>query len=519
MSEPSQITATNEPAAPSARRGSFADTVRRYSDAALDNALNIPTDLPSSSATVSPAETSPPDVLHDDPVDPSRNPNQQPTTTPIASHPSAIPSIAEVLTSPQSHSSYLLQYNKKSILIMTVSLLLLLAILPLSTLVASKLEWVHESMYGFEGIVLLILQCRFMRRKDKQFVKKWPLTFLSSMIVSSLILIAANGDTSFLTAPLIILMFSISACTEWIFEAPPRPNILSYFISCVPTALVCTTATFIPPFAVAIPGIALSDVPLLYSSWCGIGFPILSLAIRIFVMNYYSNYANIKVKNNQMQSSEVIPFLSTASFCTSLSLMFGNTMLLYLSKDVSYAFTSSTFAILTEVAGKAYSVYMILNKAKLLREMRKKASKVVGYNIDDAASEAAEKAENKNKQEELLLMFSVRLNNEIVAEKVCIILCAVVSAFFVQTPHSGATIALYAVIFFLTELIADALLIYVLVEYFAVPMLRLPAEKFEWRSGEFWNSVLEVSLVPVMGTCFFLNAFLSAKKWLATAVE
>jgi hypothetical protein len=81
------------------------------------------------------------------------------------------------------------------------------------------------------------------------------------------------------------------------------------------------------------------------------------------------------------------------------------------------------------------------------------------------------------------------------------------------------TIALYAVIFFFTELIADALLVYVLVEYFAVPMLRLPAEKFEWRSGEFWNSVLEVSLVSVYGALFILNAYLSADKWLASEEE
>jgi hypothetical protein len=161
---------------------------------------------------------------------------------------------------------------------------------------------------------------------------------------------------------------------------------------------------------------------------------------------------------------------------------------------------------------------MILNKAKLLRKMRKKASRIAGYN-GDAASEAAAAAEDRKKQAELLLMFSVRLNNEIVAEKVCIILCAVINVFFVSSPHSGATIALYAVIFFLTELIADALLVYVLVEYFAVPMLRLPAEKFQWRSGEFWNNVLEVALVPIYCTFFFLNAYLSANKWIGSSNE
>jgi hypothetical protein len=422
------------------------------------------------------------------------------------------------LTSPQSHASYLLQYNKKSILIITVSLLLLFALLPLSTLLASKLKWVHDCMYGFEGMVLFILQLRLLNREDKKFIEEWPLTFITSIFVSTLILTAANGDTSYFTTPLVALLFSTSSCTRWIYDAPPRINILKYFLRRLPSALVFSIVAVIPPFAVAIPGIALTDAPLMYSLWCGIGFPIISVILRVFVMNYFSNYTNNKVKNNTMQPSGVIPFLSTISFCISMSLMFGNTMLLYRSKDVRYAFTSSTFAILTEVVGKVYSAYMILNRAKLLREMRKKASRVAGYNID-AARDAAAEAENRKKQEELFIMYSVRLNNEIVAEKVCIILCAVVNAFFVPTPHSGATIAFYAVIFFFTELIADALLVYVLVEYFAVPMLRLPAEKFEWRSGEFWNSVLEVSLVPVLGTFFFLSAYLSVDKWLASKEE
>jgi hypothetical protein len=43
----------------------------------------------------------------------------------------------------------------------------------------------------------------------------------------------------------------------------------------------------------------------------------------------------------------------------------------------------------------------------------------------------------------------------------------------------------------------------------------VPAEKFELRSGEIWSNVLEVALGPVMCTFFFLNAFLSANKWLA----
>jgi hypothetical protein len=74
---------------------------------------------------------------------------------------------------------------------------------------------------------------------------------------------------------------------------------------------------------------------------------------------------------------------------------------------------------------------------------------------------------------------------------------------------------MFAAIFIVTEFVADALLVYLLVEYFEVPMLRLPAEKFEWRSGEFWMGVMEIALVPIFCACIFLHAYLSATEWLA----
>jgi hypothetical protein len=386
-------------------------------------------------------------------------------------------------------------------------------------------------------MVLAILQFRFMRRKDAKFVKHFPLTLATALITSvlMLLLMSTAAATTYTTTPLVTLMFALASTSQWINEeVSPRPNLLAYFLQCVPSALVCTIAAFLPPYAVAVPGVALgTENPVGYSVWCGIGFPVLSLILRILIMNYNSNFASKLVMNGDMEPSGVIPYLSTTSFTLGTSLMFGNTMLLYLSKNVHYATTSSAFAILTEVAGKVYAVNVILNKTKVKRKIKKKTRRVkaIAKGVASTATSAgdkndgagvttgssvaaAEKAEDERKQEEQLLMFSIRLHNEIIAEKVCIILGAVINGFFVTTPHSGETMALYTVIFFFTELIADAVLVYVLVEYFALPMLKLPAENFLWRSGEFWSGVVEVALVPVMGTFFFLHAFLTANEWL-----
>jgi hypothetical protein len=495
---------------PAERRGSFADNVRRYSNAAIDSALNVPSQVSVSVST---------------------NPAEAPVSAPTTTTNPTTSSITLILSSaPQAHTSYFIQYNKKSLLITLLSLLILLLILPLTTLLCTKLNWTSPAyLYAFEGMIVIILELRFMRRKDEKFVREYPATFVTSFLTSALMLNLANGDSGYLTLVLIVIMFTMASAAVWVFEKP-RPNILVYVLYCVPTAVVSTVVAFLPSFAVAIPGIALAQKPLLYSAWCGVGFPMLTLFLRIFTMNYFSNYVHTLVKQKRMAPSGVIPYLSTVSFMLGVTVLCGNTMLLYLSKNVSYAASSSAFAILTEVAGKVYSVYIIITKTKVKRKLRRKARRIaVGSDADtnadtyadtnagaDADADAEAVAEENKKQEEQMLMFSVRLANEIVAEKTCIIVCAFINFVkFVPTIHSTDTITLFAVIFFFTELIADALLVYVLVEYFAVPMLRLPVEKFEWRSVEFWSGVMEVALIPVGATLFFLHAFISSNEWLA----
>jgi hypothetical protein len=306
----------------------------------------------------------------------------------------------------------------------------------------------------------------------------------------------------------------VSTSTKWFHHQRPRPNLLTFYLKRIPTAITFTIMGFLPPLAVAFPGVALAEDPLWYAAWCGVGFPVLSVAVRFFSMQYFTKYAHNLVKAGRLAPEGVVPQLSTVSFMTAASLMFGNTMLLYLSINVRYAASSSAFAILTEVAGKIYAVVALNNKSKFEKELRKQASRVAGMATGGEA--AAEADEDKKKLEEQKVMFAVRMSNEIIAEKVCIVICALINARFVETPRSGATIAIYALIFFCTEVVADALLVFVLVKYFDVPILRLPREKFERFSGEFWSGIFEIALVPVCGAFFFLHAFLSANEWLSS---
>lgn len=430
---------------------------------------------------------------------------------------------------PQTHTSFFARVNAKAVLLAFASLAMLGAALPSTNVLAENLKWSRACLYAFLGMLVFLLQCRLVRRKDKEFVKSWWLSFSVGVLATALMLLIARGDAGNLTAVAVIAMFCLSSSSVWTYEKSPRPNIVRYFLSCIPTALVSTIISLIPGYAVTLPGIALASSPVAYAAWCGLVFPFLSAMLRILAITYFSNYALGLVRDKKMTPEGVVPFLSTVSFNIGACLLFGNSMLLYLSKDVKYAASSAAFAILTEVAGKLYTAVLITNQGKVANKIRKKARRIskeqrtsrVAAVVTEGDEEGAfiaeedDGAEDRKQVDELLVMFAVRLSNEIVAEKVCIIVAAFVNAFVIDTAHSGATIAAFAVVFIFTELVSDELLVFALVNYFDVPLLRLPVEKFEWRSVEFWSGILEVALVPVFCTFFFLHAYMSASRWLA----
>jgi hypothetical protein len=379
-------------------------------------------------------------------------------------------------------------------------------------------------------MLMHLLGIRILRRKDDVYCREFKIMQTTAVVVSVILLIAVRGDADYLAAPLVALALSVQLCSQWFLkENPDPPNIISFYLSGIPVSVVITVLAFLPPYAVAIPGLLLSKSPVLYSAWCGLGYPLLSFVLRLFMLAYFTNQALQQVKDGRMSPDGVVPWISSISFSIAMSLMFGDTMLLFMSENVKFATASSTLAILTEVAGKIYAATVIVHKSKLERKLRKKAGKVanlatggriLGDSSDAAGGATADEeaaataAEEKKRLDEQMAMFAVRLSNEIVAEKVCIVVSAFTNAFLIKSPHSVETIAMYAAIFFSTELVADALLVHVLVEYYDVPMLRLPREKFDWFSGDFWSAFFEIALMPVGGALYFLHAYGAGLEWI-----
>ncbi len=379
--------------------------------------------------------------------------------------------------------------NLKSLVVSGVSLILLFSVIPPSEWLAAKLGWDVNAVFAFVAMLCALATLRFLRRNDESYPTEFKLTFPASVVLSALILALAGGSTGLFTTLLVGLMVTLQNWFSIILKPRPRPNPLLFFITRIPIATVMTVLAFIPPYAVAIPGVLLSERPLVYSAWCGIGYPFLAFLLRKYVLAFFIGMAMDHVKEGRLLAAGAIPFIATVAFMIATSLMFGNVMLLCLSESIGFALLSSTASIFTETIGKIYTVMVITKQDKLTekakRKLRKAAYKVgvVGDSeaddeVADAEAEAAEETRRREKIEDTLTLCAVRWTNEIVAEKVCIIVCAFVTAFFTDSLHSGWTIVQFTLVFLATELFADALLVYVLVKYFDVPILRLPRDRF-----------------------------------------
>ena len=207
---------------------------------------------------------------------------------------------------------------------------------------------------------------------------------------------------------------------------------------------------------------------------------------------------------------EKIQFYSNWMKFMSSFIMFMPTVLLYLNTTPKFALISALGQLATEILGKAWIVWAtkrsfddvlaaVINEARnrangrLARvavlasqepgsreDVDSAASTLSGARVlseDGSESEEAAVARNMEKRAKrlkyALAMMAVRFQGELVAEKGSIVSAAIAALLYLRdlvdaTPSQLAGIA---VIFFVVESIADVILVYLLHNFFEVPML------------------------------------------------
>jgi hypothetical protein len=261
---------------------------------------------------------------------------------------------------------------------------------------------------------------------------------------------------------------------------------------------------FLPQSAVAVPGRLLAKHPVAYTLWTGVGYPMLSFLMRKAGLTYFVNMARKRVEMGEIPTKDIVPWVSAISLCISTTLMFGNIMLLFLAKDLGYALLGSVASIFTEVAGKAYAVWAVYKTKQVKRRMQRAGSWLGGH------TECAENVElTEESWEDVRTMIALRWMNEIISEKCCILVGAVVTKVLIDSPRTTQEQIMITLVFLVTEFVADALLVYCLDRWFAVPFRKMPLFS-KFKSPEFWSEVKLTAAVIGTASFLFKHAFDSA---------
>jgi hypothetical protein len=396
--------------------------------------------------------------------------------------------------------------------------------------ISDRLDMHNPSLYAFVSGLMLLVVIRAIREKDKLYGEAFRLMFPVAVATSCCILWLAengcrHGDTGAFTTPLVALMFTTQSAARWALEPQPRPNVLKYYLECIPIAIILTILTFLPQYAVTVPGRLLAKHPVAYMLWTGVGYPVFAFVLRKAGLSHWIGYARKKVESGLMPPKDVVPFVSGISLALTTTLMFGNIMLLYLSDDVYYALLGSVTSIFTEVAGKLYVIWSTERSMKVYLGARGFTRKVLAAQAEPGVNatiriKGGGKPDERLREEhweDVRAMMALRWTNEIVCEKCCIMVGAVVTMVLIESQRTTQEQIVVTLVFLATEFVTDALLVYCLDRWFDVPFRRMPLTG-KLKSPEFWNDVKLTVLCIGMGSFVFKHAFETAVEWFPDVV-
>ncbi|GMI19742.1 hypothetical protein TeGR_g10272 [Tetraparma gracilis] len=239
-------------------------------------------------------------------------------------------------------------------------------------------------------------------------------------------------------------------------------------------------------FAIVIPTrlLAKSDRPVLTLLTTGAAFPFLAFLLRKLWVRMAWKTSSSAPGLTPVQRME---FYARGVKIGSLMILLTPTVTLYFNTSIKYAIGSAMLQIVTEIAAKIVTAYMI--KKQVFSHVKVAvigpASKDAGDHQDGqqvGASKGREDDEEQrgdaeSKKKRALAMIAVRWHAEIVAEKGSILAAALIAYLYfadlVDTDSTG--LVLIGTVFFSAEALCDFIFVWVMDGHMDVPILRAVA--------------------------------------------
>jgi hypothetical protein len=250
------------------------------------------------------------------------------------------------------------------------------------------------------------------------------------------------------------------------------------FVGAFITPLVICILGLVPPFIQTLSVHLLSEkYPVINALVTGVCFPGFEFMIRKAALTYFANEFQAKCDAGAISASVMARAFQKTCFVVSTQLLFSTVTLMYLNTTWELSLLSSSSSILIEVCGKLW-VCFITNRRmgayikKKLTSMSTSANEAYeATEANDADDADEEGGETDERWRNFLDLMAMRWGEEIIAEKICIVVGAVVAHLFLDVTLTAGALSVIFACFFCNEQIADTALVGSLDKFYNVPFL------------------------------------------------
>lgn len=463
----------NSPSSTSSRRPSYLERASELVKAKIDEEMNgvieRQNDKSTNDARVAPTTQSSSDLQSDT------------THSPTINQQRSIPLLASKQPIARHAVATLLEGLLSSVVAITLMYPLhqLLSFISISCLIDRGFLYLTMAAVNTEiqGAVLVGRESReYMAR---HYYCMWPIHF--SLVI--LVILITGGKTGYLSIPLALLCWVFAMSSDTLFDYikgrksnPYIKNLAQSFV----LAIVCGSLNVAPSFGVLVPVHYLAQkYPYWNSAVSGIVFPLFIIVLKKSGMNYLMDFLKGKLEKGEVPPDRVLPIFASFSKIISVCLTLANIVMMYLSNTPDTCALSAALSIFTEVIGKLYVAYITRPhvKAYYSKKAKRAAAKAFGNEaFEEDLVEASVQTSNQEVSDSLL---AARFNNDVIAEKGCILVAAfIVYLFKLGESNSKRELFLVMAMFLAAEIVTDLITVHLMDVVFNIPILRLPRKKF-----------------------------------------
>jgi hypothetical protein len=234
--------------------------------------------------------------------------------------------------------------------------------------------------------------------------------------------------------------------------------------------------------------------PLVTVAFTGAGIPLLAACFRVYALMNLRKYVADWAKNDKRKNASLIMYQRLVKMF-SLAIQIGPTVVLYFNTGLRYAVLSAASQLVSELVSKVFIIW-------ITRKRLRRYAKMNGGGVDGAREGRA------------MRLLANRWSAEIVAEKGCILVAALIAAMYFGDNVDGSPpeLALVGAVFFGFEFLTDVLFVWIMDSFYGVPMLSaVPHE--DLRSKENLASMGAMAFTfNAMAACIAMAASIPLKR-------